>query len=437
MFSSQRKLLLALVLGTSLLTLISCGDREVIQSGPRYSLDGEYLPSGSFQTANIPLSLAATSPGNWSTHLSNNSHQMPNAPLSTPPQLVASVELGINARKPVYGASAPIIVGNQIYHYDAAGYVNAVSLSGNILWRTPLIPLGESIGDGFGGGVAYDQGRLYVATGYGEVVALDAGSGGVLWRYKQAAPLRKAPLVSNGRVVIISEGTKAIALNAATGAQSWRQYSAQTTVPSRMNAGVPAAQSGQSVLSYATGELQYVNTNTGNMGWNITSLGDQFYGSKSQIGDVSGDPVISGGSIYAGTASGVASVNLSNGQTQWSNPMGTKGPLIVSGNSVFGISPDGRVYRISSQNGQTIWAKALPKRGGRGGFGSPKLFHYDPRLVNGQIWVFDNRGTLRRFDAATGGLIGYEDVPKLAQSPVFGNGAMVAMGARGQLLIFR
>ena len=38
------------------------------------------------------------------------------------------------------------------------------------------------IDDGFGGGLAYGDGRVFATTGFGEVLALDAQSGEIIWR---------------------------------------------------------------------------------------------------------------------------------------------------------------------------------------------------------------------------------------------------------------
>ncbi|PNB52887.1 pyrrolo-quinoline quinone, partial [Pseudomonas sp. GW531-E2] len=56
----------------------------------------------------------------------------------------------------------------------------------------------------FGGGVSFDDGKVFATDGLGDVVALEAASGKILWRVKPGAPLRGAPTLANGQVYILS-----------------------------------------------------------------------------------------------------------------------------------------------------------------------------------------------------------------------------------------
>ena len=59
-----------------------------------------------------------------------------------------------------------------------------------------LRPEGER-GIATGGGVSYDQGRVYVGTAYGALTALDAGSGSQVWTKELEAPARGAPTAAS------------------------------------------------------------------------------------------------------------------------------------------------------------------------------------------------------------------------------------------------
>ncbi len=86
---------------------------------------------------------------------------------------------------------APIVYDGRVYTLDADGNVSAFATSGgSAVWRVSLraasariraaagISLGGgSDGGGYGGGLAVDGGRLYAASGYGNVVALDPQTG--------------------------------------------------------------------------------------------------------------------------------------------------------------------------------------------------------------------------------------------------------------------
>ena len=59
--------------------------------------------------------------------------------------------------------------------------------TGGAVWesQTPSDKGGES--SLYGGGVAFDNGRIYATNGLGYVAALDARTGGIVWKVARAA----------------------------------------------------------------------------------------------------------------------------------------------------------------------------------------------------------------------------------------------------------
>src|SRR5262249_40405567 len=89
----------------------------------------------------------------------------------------------------------PIVYGGRAFALGAAGQVTAVNASnGSVIWRASTTPPNEKDWEGFGGGLAADGGRIYAATGFGTVVAFDAGSGKKVWEKNLGPPLRGAPV---------------------------------------------------------------------------------------------------------------------------------------------------------------------------------------------------------------------------------------------------
>ena len=74
---------------------------------------------------------------------------------------------------------------------------------------------------GFGGGTAYDSGKLFVSTGFGSVFALNAASGQQLWKADLQVPIVNAPVASGGRVLVSSEDNHFVALAQSDGRTLW------------------------------------------------------------------------------------------------------------------------------------------------------------------------------------------------------------------------
>jgi len=112
---------------------------------------------------------------------------------------------------------APVVADNgRIFVLDGESTVSALDAgTGAQAWRVNIKPAedsrrtgflgmgGRSDGGGFGGGVAVGGGKVFVASGYRTVTAIDQASGAVIWTTPVDVPIHGAPTVSGGRVFVV------------------------------------------------------------------------------------------------------------------------------------------------------------------------------------------------------------------------------------------
>ena len=94
----------------------------------------------------------------------------------------------VERRAPVQGSSktgrvtaSPIVFDGRIYALDAAANVRLSRSRAAASSPISTKPEGQVGLGGYGGGLAAENGRLYVANGYGVVAALDPQSGKSIW----------------------------------------------------------------------------------------------------------------------------------------------------------------------------------------------------------------------------------------------------------------
>ena len=133
-------------------------------------------------------------------------------------------------------AAAPVVAGGRVYTVDTAATLRAFDASsGKQVWSVRIgdpreIAGGRSFWNGeatgnsgalFGGGVSYDNGRVYATNGLGDAAAFDAATGAQIWRVRPGGPLRGAPTIATDTVYVVSQDNQLYALNPADGSLRW------------------------------------------------------------------------------------------------------------------------------------------------------------------------------------------------------------------------
>jgi len=330
------------------------------------------------------------------------------------------------------------VVGGNIYTLDAAANVTSFNAdSGARNWRVSLAPEGERGSEGFGGGLAAEDGTIYAATGFGEVLALSAASGEILWRKSFGAPFRAAPAVAQGLVVAVTRDNRALGLDAATGKIRWRVQAASSDA-GLLGGASPAIAGRLVVLPFASGELIGVAGDAGRRLWSAVLSGGRRGLARSAITDISGDPVVVGPYVIAANQSGrLIAIDGRSGQRVWTRSTGSAAPIWAAGDTIFMVSDDAKLMRLSVRDGATLWFTQLTAYRDPEDREGP-VSYSGPVLVGGRLLLTDSLGNLLSFDALSGAAQpGARVDGGSLTGPVVANGVVYVLSDSGTLHAFR
>ena len=438
----------------ALAALVAACEKEVILQGERFdvrapleaSIPTEENPSPQAvslrpENRSVPIALPpASANADWAQRGGNAQHASGHGVLSASLQRVFSVNVGAGNTRGNRVAAAPVVSGGRVFTMDAKSLVSAVSTGGALQWSTDLTAAFDRSGQVSGGGLAASSNRLYVATGYGEVVALDAASGAVAWRQRLDSPATGAPMVEGDTVYIVGRDGGAWALDASNGRVRWTTLGVPNA--SGMVSGSAPAIAGDLVLfPQASGELTAARRDTGDRVWVAGLTGQRVGRAYAQlVGDITGDPVVVGNQVFAGTAAGrTVSLDAGTGETIWNVGEGALNPPLIVGGSVFVVNDENRLVRLDAGSGEVIWAVDMPywtteKVRKRKGI----VAQLGPVLAGGRLVVVASDGQMRLFDPTNGTLVGGAEIPGGAASSVaLAGGVLYVMGGNGQLHAFR
>ncbi len=274
--------------------------------------------------------------------------------------------------------------------------------------------------------IAY--GRLYVGTNAGNVLALDAASGNVVWRKNLKRCIAASPAVGDGvlYVPLMDESPCAVhdeeqpgyvvALDADTGERRWRfktgvnesspvlnggvlyfgtwdgsVYALDTTsvkplwtfeTNDKVKGGVALARGILLAPSY-DGNLYALDAKTGEERW-VGTPGTPLYST----------PAVAGGLVYVGSTGGsIYAYDLETGALAWSRQFGDavySSPAVARG-TVYVGSYDGNLYALDARTGEERWA-----------FAAQGPISGSPTVMGGLVYVSTLAGRTFGLAARTG-----------------------------------
>jgi outer membrane protein assembly factor BamB len=275
-----------------------------------------------------------------------------------PLQRVWEADAGEGSNSDSRLTAPPVITGGKIYVLDARARVFVFDAgSGEELWHRSVAPKGHTdliytlsfglFGEdksvdptkGFGGGIAFDDGKLFATTGFGDVVALDGATGKELWRVNVGVPIFNAPVANGGRVFFSSQDNHFYALAESNGRTLWDHQG--ITESAGILESTSAAVAGEFVIApYTSGELYALRVQNGRPAWtdmltrsgNVTAL--------TELDDIAGRPVIDRDLVFAISHSGVmAAIKLDSGDRLWTRDLGGIQTPWVAGDYLYVAGP--------------------------------------------------------------------------------------------------
>ncbi|GHA53790.1 pyrrolo-quinoline quinone [Amylibacter ulvae] len=425
--------------------ITGCSRKEEILQGERFDLraDNSETAGVTDETAlnavnGQPISLsAARSNANWTHRNGTTAHAITHPALSTAPTLRWSRDIGTGTNARLRLSADPVIADGRVFAMDADGRLSAFSTSGGALWSVDISASTDTKDSISGGGLAYGDGILVATTGYGEVYAMDPATGTKRWSHRVHASVSSAPLVTNGKAILIAGNNKAVALELSNGRIAWEKDTAQSGA-GVIGTGSPAAAGKITYLPFATGEISANLMDSGLQLWTQVVSGYRLGSARGFVDAFSGEPVVSGDVVYAGKQSGrLTALNRRTGERLWTIDEGALGPVWPAGNSVFVVTDQNNLKRLNAADGSVIWSQELPKykniKRKRGAYA-----HYGPVVAGGRVIVAGSDGQLRSFDPTNGNLVSSANIPNGAASqPAIAAGVLYILSNKGQLHAFQ
>lgn len=348
-----------------------------------------------------------------------------------------SASAGKGTSRTAYLLAAPIVADGMLFTVDTEATVQAMDAeTGRKLWSVTL-PRKESKRLAFGGGVAYDGGKLVVTSGYGFVAALNAKNGEKLWQVDLQVPFRGAPTLAGGRAFVVTFDNQLFTLNAENGEVQWDATGIVENA-SILGTGAPAVSADTLVVGYSSGELTALRVENGRVTWQelLTRTGR-----TTAIGsllDIDGSPVIDRGRVFAiGNGGRMVSLELTTGQRIWEINLGGVQTPWVAGDFVYAVTNEGELVCLTRGEGRVRWLTQLQRY--KDVEDEKGLVTWNgPVLAGDRLILTSSHGYVATVSPYTGALISVEKMGEGSYlPPVVANNRLYVMTNNGRITAFR
>jgi outer membrane protein assembly factor BamB len=331
----------------------------------------------------------------------------------------------------------PIVADGRVYAMDGGVKVGAYAVAdGRQLWQVDMRPEG-TLGNGFGGGVAFWNKRLYVSTGYGQVAALDPATGKVIWRAKVRAPVHSGPTVAAGRVFVVTVENEIFALDAKDGKEVWNHAGIPQTA-SLLGGASPAVAGEVVVAPFSSGELDALEVENGRPLWSDNLASARNVDAVAALADIRGRPVIDQGRLFAASHSGrLAAIDLRSGERDWEHSIGSDYGPWVAGDYAYLLSTDQVLLCLTASEGKVRWLRRLPKYEDEKKRADP-IEWAGPVLGGDRLIVVSSDGWALSVSPYTGAPLGRQRISARAfLAPVIANNTLYVLTDDAELAAFR
>lgn len=350
--------------------LASCG----LFGKDKLNIDGERIPVLEGESALQPdyapgeVKIKLPKPetnSTWSQSGGNSQHLMGHLQTDNKLKEKWDSSFGEGDSKRNFLIASPVIAHRVVFAIDADGIVSAFRLdNGKKIWKKRLKPLNKddkSIAMK-GAGVAVMDKKVYATTGFGGVFALDMVSGKKIWRYEAGTPIRIAPTVAGGKVIIQTMDNLLVALNANDGQEIWR-YKSPLEATTLVGGASPAYSPEEDVIiaAFSSGEIRAFKASTGSPLWNDMLISRKRNNSLASINTVKANPVIDGNRVYAvGNNNILVAIDLRTGSRIWEKEIGGTNQPWIAGKYMFILSNDLDLAAIETESGKIVWNTRIP-----------------------------------------------------------------------------
>ncbi len=246
----------------------------------------------------------------------------------------------------------PVVSGGNIYAIDRGGNLKSWQAStGALLWTADLDA-------GASSGLSYNRGQLYFGTQNGEVIALSASGGEVLWRTRLSTQIMTPPQVNDAsrQLVVQTAAGKVSALDELTGRILWNYESSEPLLTLHGTA-TPLVVPSATFAGFANGRVVALDNRNGQLAWDVRAAVPSGRTDIERLVDVDGQPLLtSKGMLVVTSYQGrLIALDPSSGRGIWERKDSSFYPAVEGFGNILYVDEGSNIVALDARTGGVLW----------------------------------------------------------------------------------
>lgn len=329
-----------------------------------------------------------------------------------------SVGVGKSQKSNEYLRLKPVLSHGVIYTANASGQVSAVKArTGEIIWNTQLK-------HGLVSGPTLSNGYLALGTNSSSLVVLDQGTGKQIWHRKVSGEILSPPVLAGNKLIIKTIDGKVYAFNKTDGKEIWVSEHGSPGLMLKASS-APVVHGNMVLVGFSDGKMDALDLANGRLIWQRSIAYAQGASDVERLVDIDSDPITSGNIVYLASYQGyIGAMALEDGQFIWRMPGSVYKNMLLNGNNLFISDTHDVLWSINKQSGQVNWKRKNLKARGL----------TEPVLIGGNLIVGDKTGYLHVIDQQNGEMLGrYKASGGISTPPIASGNKLYILTDNGML----
>ena len=243
----------------------------------------------------------------------------------------------------------PVYLQGKLFVADSTGEVIAIdAATGKVVWdRDTDVPIT--------GGPGAGEMMVMVGTGKAEVITMSADTGEIIWKTRVTSEVLAAPQISGNIIVVRTIDGKIVGLNKEDGNRLW-VYDRAVPALTLRGTSAPVIAQGLVIAGFDEGRLAAIELQTGKLVWETRIALGSGRSELDRMVDIDSEPVVMDDVIYVATFQGrIAALSLDSGRILWTRDIASYAGVCADSTAVYITDDNSEIWALDRFTGVSIW----------------------------------------------------------------------------------